>query len=252
MIELAEITKKYAAFTAVHNLSLTVETGEIFGFIGPNGAGKTTTIKILSGIMQPSSGSVRICGIDVRRNPVEAKHQIGFIPDRPYLYEKLTGMEFMGFTADMYGVNRNGFRKRAVRELKRFSLYDWADELIESYSHGMRQRLIFAAALVHDPKVIVVDEPMVGLDPAAIIMVKELFQQLARSGVTIFMSTHTLQVAEDVCDRIGVIHRGRLIATGTTADLQREAGVTDADLEKVFLNLTNVGQTDHRKSASGE
>jgi ABC-2 type transport system ATP-binding protein len=239
MLELIEITKKYASFTAVDSLTLSVNQGEIFGFIGPNGAGKTTTIKIISGIMQPTSGSVRIHGIDVRRNPVEAKRNIGFIPDRPYLYEKLTGMEFMSFTADMYGVNGNGFRERAVRELKRFSLFDWADELIESYSHGMRQRLIFAAALVHDPKLIVVDEPMVGLDPAAIIMVKNLFRQLARNGVTIFMSTHTLQVAEDVCDRIGVIHRGRMIATGTTEDLRREAGVSDADLEKVFLNLTS-------------
>ena len=238
MIELTQITKKYISFTAVNNLTLTVHRGEIFGFIGPNGAGKTTTIKIISGIMQPTSGNVSINGVDVRKYPVEAKRNIGFIPDRPYLYEKLTGMEFLGFTADMYGVNGNGFREKAVRELKRFSLFDWADELIESYSHGMRQRLIFAAALVHDPKVIVVDEPMVGLDPAAIIMVKGLFQQLASSGVTIFMSTHTLKVAEDVCDRIGVIHRGRLIATGTTEDLQREAGITDADLEKVFLNLT--------------
>ncbi len=241
MIELTQITKKYISFTALNNLSLTVRQGEIFGFIGPNGAGKTTTIKIISGIMQPTSGSVRINGIDVRKNPVEAKRHIGFIPDRPYLYEKLTGMEFLGFTADMYGVNGNGFKEKALRELTRFSLIDWADELIESYSHGMRQRLIFAAALVHDPKVIVVDEPMVGLDPAAIIMVKGLFQQLASNGVTIFMSTHTLKVAEDVCDRIGVIHRGRLIATGTTEDLQREAGITDADLEKVFLNLTTGG-----------
>ena len=243
MIELADITKKYDTFTAVDNLSLTVGQGEIFGFIGPNGAGKTTTIKIISGIMHPTSGSVRICGIDVRRQPVAAKQQIGFIPDRPYLYEKLTGMEFMGFTADIYGVNGNGFRERAARELKRFSLFEWADELIESYSHGMRQRLIFAAALVHDPQVIVVDEPMVGLDPAAIIMVKKLFKELAGRGVTIFMSTHTLQVAEDVCDRIGVINRGRLIATGTTEDLKREAGVSDADLEKVFLNLTSAQQT---------
>ncbi len=242
MIELVEITKKYASFTAVDKLSLTVSEGEIYGFIGPNGAGKTTTIKILSGIMQPTSGTVRICGIDVRRNPVGAKHKIGFIPDRPYLYEKLTGMEFMRFTADMYGVNGNGFREKATTELKRFSLFDWADELIESYSHGMRQRLIFASALIHDPEVIVVDEPMVGLDPAAIIMVKNLFHQLARSGVTIFMSTHTLKVAEEVCDRIGVIHRGRLIATGTTEDLQREAGISDADLEIVFLNLTSAEQ----------
>lgn len=238
MIELEGITKKYADFTAVSNLNLTANPGEIFGFIGPNGAGKTTTIKIISGILAPTTGRVRICGIDIQQQPVAAKKKIGFIPDRPYLYEKLTGLEFMQFTADLYGVNRNGFRQKAATELKRFGLSDWSNELIESYSHGMRQRLIFAAALVHDPQVIVVDEPMVGLDPVAIIMVKDLIRQLAQSGVTVFMSTHTLKVAEDVCDRIGIIHRGRIIASGTTKDLQREAGVSDADLEQVFLNLT--------------
>ena len=239
MIEIDGITKKYADFTAVDNLSLSIPGGEVFGFIGPNGAGKTTTIKILGGILAPTQGSARICGIDILKHPVEAKRKIGFIPDRPYLYEKLTGMEFMRFTGDLYGVGRNGYQKKAEAELKRFSLYDWANELIESYSHGMRQRLIFAAALAHEPDVIIVDEPMVGLDPIAIMMVKELFRELAGKGVTVFMSTHTLKVAEDICDRIGVINRGRLIATGTTEDLRREAAVSDADLEKVFLNLTS-------------
>ena len=239
MIELEGITKKYADFMAVSSLSLTANPGQIFGFIGPNGAGKTTTIKIISGILAPTTGRVRICGIDIQKQPVEAKKKIGFIPDRPYLYEKLTGMEFMQFTADLYGVNTNGFQQKAEAELNRFALSDWSNELIESYSHGMRQRLIFAAALVHDPQVLVVDEPMVGLDPVAIVMVKNLFRQLAQSGVTVFMSTHTLKVAEDVCDRIGVINRGRMIATGTTEDLKREAGISDADLEQVFLNLTS-------------
>jgi ABC-2 type transport system ATP-binding protein len=239
MIEIDSVTKKYADFTAVDNLSLSIPGGEVFGFIGPNGAGKTTTIKILGGILAPTQGSARICGIDILEQPVEAKRKIGFIPDRPYLYEKLTGMEFMRFTGDLYGVGRNGYQKKAEAELKRFSLHDWANELIESYSHGMRQRLIFAAALAHEPDVIIVDEPMVGLDPIAIMMVKELFRELAGKGVTVFMSTHTLKVAEDICDRIGVIHRGRLIATGTTEDLRREADVSDADLEKVFLNLTS-------------
>ena len=239
MIEIDGVTKKYADFTAVDNLSLSIPGGEVFGFIGPNGAGKTTTIKILGGILAPTQGSARICGIDILKHPVEAKRKIGFIPDRPYLYEKLTGMEFMRFTGDLYGVGRNGYQKKAEAELKRFSLYDWANELIESYSHGMRQRLIFAAALAHEPDVIIVDEPMVGLDPIAIMMVKELFRELAGKGVTVFMSTHTLKVAEDICDRIGVINRGRLIATGTTEDLRREAAVSDADLEKVFLNLTS-------------
>ena len=239
MIELTQITKNYGNHLALNNLNLNVSKGEIFGFIGPNGAGKTTTIKIMGGIMQPSHGNVRICGIDMETDPEIAKGNIGYIPDRPYLYEKLTGMEFLQFTADLYGVNKNGFAKQAESELKRFSLIDWADELIESYSHGMRQRLIFASALLHDPDVIIVDEPMVGLDPVAIMMVKDLFKSLSKKGVTVFMSTHTLKVAEDICDRIGVIHRGRLIATGTTEDLQREAQVTDADLEKVFLLLTN-------------
>ena len=238
MIEINGITKKYADFTAVKNLNLRVPPGEVFGFIGPNGAGKTTTIKILGGIMVPTSGSAKICGNDIIKNPVEAKRKIGFVPDRPYLYEKLTGMEFMRFTADLYGVNKNGFNAKAERELKRFSIYDWANELIESYSHGMRQRLIFASALIHDPEVIIVDEPMVGLDPLAIMMVKKLFRKLAKKGVSVFMSTHTLKVAEDICDRIGIIHRGRLIATGTADDLRREAGVSDADLEQVFLHMT--------------
>ena len=243
MIELTAITKTYAAFKAVDNLSLAVARGEVFGFIGPNGAGKTTTIKIMGGILAPTAGSVKICGLDVNRQPRAAKRKMGFIPDRPYLYEKLTGMEFMKFTADLYGYDRNGFEGRALEELRRFSLEDWSHELIESYSHGMRQRLIFAAALLHEPEVIIVDEPMVGLDPIAIVMVKALFRQLASKGVTIFMSTHTLKVAEEVCDRIGVIHRGRLIATGTPADLHRESGVSERDLEKVFVHLTTGKKT---------
>ena len=238
MIEFQDITKTYADFTAVKNLNLTVQAGEVFGFIGPNGAGKTTTIKIIGGILQPTAGNVKICGIDIGRHPEAAKKEIGFIPDRPYIYEKLTGMEFMKFTADLYGLGRNGFVAKAGSELERFSLYDWRDELIESYSHGMRQRLIFAAALLHDPQVLIVDEPMVGLDPVAIKMVKDLFQRLASEGKTVFMSTHTLAIAEKTCHRIGVIHRGRLKATGTPEELSREAGGTDADLEQTFLHLT--------------
>ncbi|UCE52009.1 MAG: ABC transporter ATP-binding protein [Desulfobacterales bacterium] len=239
MIQLKEITKKYSNFAAVERLNLSVEKGEVFGFLGPNGAGKTTTIKMMGGVLQPTSGTVTIAGINMQNQPEEAKSKVGFIPDRPYIYEKLTGMEFLRFTADLYGVSENGFHKKAIKNLEMFSLADWSDELIQSYSHGMKQRLIMSAALLHDPDVIIVDEPMVGLDPAAIIMVKKLFRRLAQKGVTIFMSTHTLKVAEDTCDRIGIIHKGRLIASGTTKDLQREANVTDADLEQVFLNLTN-------------
>jgi ABC-2 type transport system ATP-binding protein len=240
MIELKGITKKYSEFCAVDNLNLRVRKGEIYGFLGPNGAGKTTTIKIITGVLQPTAGTVTIGGLDMRTQPEAAKRKIGFIPDRPYLYEKLTGMEFLKFTADLYSVPDEIYRKKAQKNLEMFSLADWSDELIESYSHGMKQRLIMSAALLHDPEIIIVDEPMVGLDPAAILMVKEIFQELSRQGVSVFMSTHTLSIAEDTCDRIGIIHRGRLIASGTTADLQREAKITDADLEKVFLNLTNT------------
>ncbi len=239
MIQIKNITKKYADFAAVDRLNLSVQKGEVFGFIGPNGAGKTTTIKMMGGILQPTTGSITIAGINMQAEPEKAKSKIGFIPDRPYLYEKLTGMEFLRFTAELYGVSDNGFHKKATAQLEMFSLADWSDDLIESYSHGMKQRLIMSAALLHDPEVIIVDEPMVGLDPAAIIMVKKLLRRLAQKGVTVFMSTHTLKVAEDTCDRIGVIHKGRLIASGTTKDLQREANVTDADLEQVFLSLTN-------------
>jgi ABC-2 type transport system ATP-binding protein len=239
MIELKDLTKKYGDFEAVKDLNLCVIKGEVFGFIGPNGAGKTTTIKMMSGILEPTGGTVSIAGIKMRDEPEKAKSKIGFIPDRPYLYEKLSGMEFLKFTADLYGVSEETFQASAYKILKDFSLADWADELVESYSHGMKQRLIMSAALLHDPEVIIVDEPMVGLDPAAIIMVKALFRKLAGKGVTVFMSTHTLKVAQDTCDRIGVINKGRLIATGTTQELQRAANISAADLEQVFLNLTN-------------
>jgi ABC-2 type transport system ATP-binding protein len=238
MIELKDLTKRYNDIMAVDNINLFIPKGEIFGFIGPNGAGKTTTINMLGGILAPTSGTVAICGINMEEHPEKAKSKIGFIPDRPYLYEKLTGMEFLRFTADLYGVDEDAFLRKAREKLEMFSLTDRSDELIESYSHGMKQRLVMAAALLHDPEVIIVDEPMVGLDPVAINLVKNLFQRLAKQGVTVFMSTHTLKVAEDVCDRIGIIHKGSLIALGTTEDLKRDAHAVEADLEQVFIRLT--------------
>jgi ABC-2 type transport system ATP-binding protein len=238
MIELAGLTKKYTDLVAVNDLNIFVPKGEIFGFIGPNGAGKTTTINMMGGIITPTSGSVTICGIRMEEHPEKAKSKIGFIPDRPYLYEKLTAMEFLEFTADLYGVNENDFPARSQEQLEMFSLSEWSGELIESYSHGMKQRLVMAAALLHEPEVIIVDEPMVGLDPVAIKMVKELFLHLAAGGVTIFMSTHTLKVAEDICDRIGVIHKGSLVANGTPEDLRRLTDAGEADLEQVFMRLT--------------
>jgi len=240
MIELRSIVKTYGSHTALHGLDLAVPAGEIFGFIGPNGAGKTTTIKIIGGIMAPTTGAVKIAGIDMARDPVAAKQCIGFIPDRPYLYEKLTGLEFLQFTADIYGVSQGIFETKAWKLLKMFALADWGEELIESYSHGMKQRLIMCAALLHDPQVLVVDEPMVGLDPVAIRMVKNLFRELASRGITVFMSTHTLAVAEDICDRIGIIHRGRLIAEGSLDDLRRDIQDGASNLEAVFINLTQA------------
>jgi ABC-2 type transport system ATP-binding protein len=237
MIELANLTKRYGSTLAVDHLNLSVAKGEIFGFIGPNGAGKTTTIRMMAGVLGPTEGTVRIGGIPMAADPEAAKRIIGFIPDRPFLYEKLTGMEFLRFIADLYGFEGN-FRKNAEALLIQFSLYDWADHLIEAYSHGMKQRLIIASALLHDPRLIIVDEPMVGLDPAGIRMVKDLLRELARNGTTIFMSTHTLEIAQDLCDRIGVIHRGRLVATGTTGDLRGTASLREGDLEEVFLRLT--------------
>ena len=238
MIELRNLTKRFGDIVAVNRLTLSVLEGEIFGFIGPNGAGKTTTLRMMGGILAPTEGSVVINGIDMAEEPEKAKRRIGFIPDRPYLYEKLTGMEFLRFTADLYGIGDGEFHEKSEKVLKQFFLYHWSDELIECYSHGMKQRLIISAAILHDPKVIVVDEPMVGLDPAGIRMVKSLFRNLAKKGTTIFMSTHTLGVAEDLCDRIGIIHKGSLIATGTMDELMLRAQVKEMDLEEVFMILT--------------
>jgi ABC-2 type transport system ATP-binding protein len=238
MIELRNLTKRYGNILAVDHLNLSVERGEIFGFIGPNGAGKTTTIRMMAGVLGPTEGAVLIGGISMATGSEEAKRMIGFIPDRPFLYEKLTGLEFMRFISDLYGFGNGGFREKAEGLLIQFSLYDWADHLIEAYSHGMKQRLVIASALLHDPRLIIVDEPMVGLDPAGIRLVKDLFRQLAGEGTTIFMSTHTLEIAEDLCDRIGVIHRGRLVALGTTGDLRGTARLQSGDLEEVFLRLT--------------
>ncbi|MDY6905684.1 MAG: ABC transporter ATP-binding protein [Thermodesulfobacteriota bacterium] len=238
MIRISDVTKKYGDFVAVSDVSLSIAGGEVFGFIGPNGAGKTTMIRMLGGILAPTSGRIHICGIDMAEAPEDAKARVGFIPDRPYLYEKLTAMEFLRFTADLYHVDADAFPEKAIAMLTMFSLDQWADHLIESFSHGMKQRLIMAGALLHDPDVLIVDEPMVGLDPAGIRMVKDLLREKATNGSAVFMSTHTLSVAQEVCDRVGVINRGKLIAIGTMADLQLQSGAKQADLEEVFFRLT--------------
>jgi len=238
MIDLINLSKHFGKIKAVDRLNLSVSSGELFGFIGPNGAGKTTTIQMIGGLLAPTEGSVIIDGIDMAKEPEKAKKKIGLIPDRPFLYEKLTGMEFLKFTADLYEVGEEAFLEKSEKLLNMFSLIDRAHELIESYSHGMKQRLIMSAALLHEPPLIVVDEPMVGLDPKGIKMVKDLFRSLVAKGTTIFMSTHTLRLAEDVCDRIGIINNGKLIATGTINELKHTAKIGEADLEKVFFQLT--------------
>lgn len=247
MIRLQHLSKVYGRTSAVNDLSFSVARGELFGFIGPNGAGKTTTIKMMTGLLAPTRGRVQIDGIDMAHKPQAAKQVIGFIPDRPYLYEKLTGREFLSFIGDLYGVAPAESVRRAEKWLTAFNLSEWGHELIEAYSHGMKQRLIMSAALLHEPRVLVVDEPMVGLDPSAIMQVKALFRTLTAEGTTIFMSTHTLQVAEDLCDRIGVLHRGRLIALGSPDELRRQVSTKNTDthyggergsLEAVFMQLT--------------
>ena len=237
MITLSELTKDYGTTVAVDKLSLTVNAGEIYGFIGPNGAGKTTTIRMMGGILAPTSGSIVIGGVDMARNPVEGKRMIGFVPDRPFLYEKLTGMEFLEFSANLYNVRRSLFPEKAKRLLQQFALWTWADELIEAYSHGMKQRLIIAAALLHDPQILIIDEPMVGLDPEAVHMVKDILKDLAARQTTIFVSTHTLSIAEDLCHRIGLIHKGTLLAEGSLKELKQIARLGEARLEEVFLTI---------------
>jgi ABC-2 type transport system ATP-binding protein len=238
MIRLLHLTKRFGGLTAVNDVSLEIPAGEIFGFLGPNGAGKTTTIKMMVGILEPTEGTVIINGKNLTEDPVGAKQVTGFIPDRGFLYEKLSGIEFLYFVASLYGMDERRSQARIRELLALFEMDHWGGDLIESYSHGMKQRLVMSAALIHEPKVIVVDEPMVGLDPKGARLVRTIFKSLADKGVTIFMSTHTLAVAEEMCDRIGIIHEGRLIAVGSPLELRRKAGAEKHNLEAVFLKLT--------------
>ena len=237
MIRLDGLTKRYGDFTAVDRIDLVVPRGELFGLLGPNGAGKTTTLRMIAGILQPTGGSVTIAGIPLALEPALAKAKLGFIPDRPFIYEKLTGAEFLRFVAGLYGLGGDVVEHRGAELLTLFDLNDWRDELVESYSHGMRQKLIIASAFVHRPEVIVVDEPMVGLDPKAARLLKDLFRVYVERGNTIIMSTHTLEVAEALCDRVAIVQNGRIAALGTMQQLRASSG-SDASLEQIFLRLT--------------
>jgi ABC-2 type transport system ATP-binding protein len=232
------VTKKYGSFVAVKGLDLSVQPGEVFGFLGPNGAGKTTTIRMVAGILEPTAGSIRIGGDSLHDAPGAAKRRIGYIPDRPFLYEKLSGAEFLRFVAALWGKDGSDVEERIDRFLELFSLTPWKDELLESYSHGMRQKLLISSALLHDPELIVVDEPMVGLDPRSARLLKDLLRSFVARGGTVFLSTHTLEVAEVVCDRIGIIADGELIALGSMEELRAQADAGGAHLEEIFLKVT--------------
>ncbi|HJS59753.1 MAG TPA: ABC transporter ATP-binding protein [Vicinamibacteria bacterium] len=238
MIQAESLVKRYGKFTAVDDVSLEVPAGEIHGFLGPNGAGKTTTIRIVAGLLKPTAGRVLVAGHDMAREPVKAKGALGFIPDRPYIYEKLTAGEFLRFHAGLYGQDGDGVPTRIGELLELFELSRWEGELVESFSHGMRQRLVMCAAFLHKPQGVLVDEPMVGLDPRGARLIKDVFRQMARRGVAILMSTHTLEVAQEMCDRISIIMSGRIIARGTVEELRGLAGSRDEHLTQVFLKLT--------------
>lgn len=250
MIRLLDLIKKYGNFNAVDKINLEIREGIVFGFLGPNGAGKTTTIRMMAGLMKPTSGRIIINGMDLARHPAEVKQCIGFIPDRPFLYEKLTGREFLRLIAGLYKLNHSENSERRIDELLDiFELRHWDDELIESYSHGMKQRLTMCAALLHAPKVLIVDEPMVGLDPKGARLVKNIFAAEAHKGTTVFMSTHSLDVAQEACQEIAIIQGGKILAKGTSDELKNLAGV-EGNLENIFLKLTEKGQTAHESPLS--
>jgi ABC-2 type transport system ATP-binding protein len=238
MIRIINLRKQYGRLAAVDNLNIEVAPGEIFGFLGPNGAGKTTTIRVMMGILRASSGRVILGGHDVEQEPQQAKAIAGFIPDRPFIYEKLSGKEFLTFIAKLHRMESARLRRRIDELLEYFELANWQDELVEGFSHGMKQRLVLCAALVHEPRILIVDEPMVGLDPKGARTIKDLFRSLAKAGTTVFLSTHSISVAEEVCHRIGIIQKGHLIASGSMADIYRLTRGHDSNLEDVFLELT--------------
>jgi ABC-2 type transport system ATP-binding protein len=236
-IVLQSVTKSYGRKVAVRDLSLTVARGELFAFLGPNGAGKTTTIKMIVGLLRADTGEIDVCGHRISVNGLAAKAQLAYVPDQPFIYEKLTGREFLYFVADIYGLDQKVRDERLAYLIPRLDIIEFLDHLTESYSHGMRQKVVLTAALLHDPALLVIDEPMVGLDPRSVRVVKDLFVEQTRKGGTVFMSTHTLDIAEAVADRIGIIHRGELIAVGTLDQLRNQAR-RQQSLEDTFLQLT--------------
>jgi ABC-2 type transport system ATP-binding protein len=238
MIELRNVTKKFGSLTAVDDITLTVPKGEFFGFLGPNGAGKTTTIKMMAGLFAPTSGTIAIGGYDVVKNPLDAKRCTSYVPDQPFLYDKLTGREFLYFIGGLYRMDKKAIAQKIEVLIEHFEIGDWVDKRTEDYSQGMKQRVTIAAALVHEPKVVIIDEPMIGLDPRSAKIMRETLRKKVSEGVSIFMSTHSLPIAEELCDRIGFIKDGRLVFIGTQNELQTYKQKYDGKFESVFLELT--------------
>jgi ABC-2 type transport system ATP-binding protein len=246
VISARALCKNFGQLVAVDQVDLEIARGEFFAFLGPNAAGKTTTIRMLTGLLRPTSGEVRIGGFDMHREPAKAKALLAYVPDFPFLYEKLTSAEFMQFVGDIFRVDRPTIRRRTDQLFERFHLSDYRLELTENLSHGTKQRLVIASALLHEPEVLIIDEPMVGLDPMHARIVKQEFRERSRAGMTVFLSTHQLSVAEEVADRIGIIHHGKLIALGTVDELRRQSGEGGA-LEKVFLTLIDAEEAMREK-----
>jgi ABC-2 type transport system ATP-binding protein len=242
MIQLEHISRSYGTKLAVADLSLEIPSGELFACLGPNGAGKTTTIKMMVGLLQPSGGTIKLCGVDAVHSRREANRLLGFVPDQPYLYEKLSGREFLRFVGELFGMTKAETAAGIDEQIAALELTSFVDHLTESYSHGMKQRLAFAAAFLHRPKILILDEPMVGLDPRSMRMVKDLLREQVRRGTTVFMSTHTLSIAEEIADRIGVIDHGKLLFLGTVAELREHLELGDQSLEQLYLTLTQPAE----------
>jgi ABC-2 type transport system ATP-binding protein len=245
MIELDNVVKRFGTKTAVNGLSLCVEQGELFAFLGPNGAGKTTTIKLMCGLLFPTEGTVRVGGFNLQSEGDQARQLLSYVPDTPFLYEKLSGREFLEFIGEMYGLSAAHRERRTAEVIDLFGLGEFVDDLTERYSHGMRQRTVFAAALLHEPRVLVVDEPTVGLDPRSVRLLKDVLRNLSAAGTTVFLSTHSLDIAQELAQRIGIVDRGRLIGCGTLEALRRQAD-SNGSLEEVFLRLTEEAASEEK------
>jgi ABC-2 type transport system ATP-binding protein len=238
MVQLKNVVKKFGSFTAVDDLSLTIPKGEFFGFLGPNGAGKTTTIKMIVGLYAPTQGSISVNGFDIVKQPLQAKRSIAYVPDIPFLYEKLSGREFLYFIGGLFSISKSILHTRVAELIDHFEIGSWVDKRTEDYSQGMKQRITIASALLHNPQTIVIDEPMIGLDPRSAKIVRETLHAQSQNGVSILMSTHSLPVAEELCDRIGIINNGKLIFCDTREQLQLDKARLDGKFESVFLEVT--------------